>query len=73
MGEQTKEQELAEAIKNISVGITRLSDIGLNERAIITLINDSCPYDKMGRRPGKTQIKNILRSLNTLEDKYCRK
>lgn len=73
MTEQTKEQELAEAIKTISLGVKRLSDIGLNERAIRTLIYENCPYDKMGRKPGKTQIKNILNSMKTLEAKYCTK
>lgn len=68
---EAKEQELAEAVKNISIGVKRLLDSGLNERAIRTLIYDNCPCDKMGRKPGKTQIRNILNSIETLEAKYC--
>ena len=67
-----EEKQLIEAIKLISRGVKRLSDGGLNERAIITLIYDNAGVDNMGKKPSKTLIRSILKSMQMLEQKYCK-
>lgn len=66
---------LAEAIVKISGALEELSKSGLNEHAIIVLLNDACPavgsgYDK--RKPTKKEIKAVLDSLKRLRAWYCK-
>ena len=70
--EQTEEQKLAESIKHISRGVKRMFNSDLNEKSIIILIHANCLYDKMSRKPSKSTIRNVIKSMETLEEKYCK-
>lgn len=68
---------LAEAIIKISNAIEKLSQSsGLNEDALILLIQDHCEYIKHGytrRKPTRIEVKNVLESMKTLRGYYLRK
>ncbi len=56
---------LAKAIVDIAGAFQKLYGSGLNERAIVCLVHDSCGV-------GKPDIRAVLHSLKTLERDYCR-
>jgi len=64
---------IAESIVVISEGIARLRKGMLNDRAIVLLIHDACSTDRMGKKPGKPEIRNILDTMESLSETYLRK
>ncbi len=66
---------LAEAIIKISNALTDLSKNGLNERAIIVLVHDSCEavgskYDK--KKPTRNEIQAVFKAMKQLKSWYVK-
>ena len=70
-------QILAEAIIKISNAMEKLVNLsGLNDKALLLLIHDNCKAVGTGypiKKPTKTQVKEVLRSMKTLKGYYLRK
>jgi hypothetical protein len=56
---------LAKAIVDISTAMKKLLASGLNRRAMVCLVHDSCSV-------GKPDIRAVLDSLESLAKDYCR-
>ena len=76
--EQKQEQPIevkiiAESIVAISAGVKRLRKGMLNDHAIVLLIHDACSSNRSGKKPGKSEIRNILDAMESLTKIYLRK
>ena len=60
-----EKEVLADAIIRVSDGMSALSRSGLNQRAIVALLQD---YTNLP----KTQIKMVLNGLSELKGMYCK-
>jgi hypothetical protein len=56
---------LAEAIVEISDGVTELLKSGVNHRAVVVLLRDQTGI-------AKRDIEHVLRALKSLKQDYCR-
>ena len=67
---------LADAIIKISNSLEQLSKLsGLNERALITLVQDSCSMvgNRFNRKPiSRSTVEVVFRALKELKGRYCR-
>jgi hypothetical protein len=60
---------LADAIRRIAGGMTKLNSTGVNRRGIEVLL-----YDATGNGPvAKRDITKVLDGLSVLEHRYCRR
>jgi hypothetical protein len=65
--EEVPVELLAQSIRDISMAAKKMLNSGLNRRALIVLIQDSCV------RIGQREICAVLDSLVDLETRYCTK
>ena len=64
---------LAEAIIKISDARWKLTQSGLNRRAIIVRVHDSLPAPKFQQhRTSKKEVSEVLECLELLKERYCK-
>ena len=63
-------EEIAEMVSAIAEGVRQLLGGALNERAIVTLLYEACPVGPSGKRVGKTDIRRILETIMSLDEKF---
>lgn len=64
---------IAEHVKAISQGITKLRQGPLNDKALTLLIQHAAPCDSRGTRINLTTIRDVLDGIESLEKTYLKK